>query len=191
MPIHNDGSPEANETFVVKLANPSGATLGSNSTTIVTIVDDDDSMPNSAPVISGTPAGTVVAGSAYEFQPTVSDADGDTLTFSVQSPAVGLVQFGDRLAVGHSDRCNGGQLRQYRAQRVGRRRVSVARTVQHLCVVHCGQRRAGTPPPPQSTAWTRSGGGQFLGSCHCCYSAPPGCCEGPHRPPRQTTPRKS
>ena len=40
---------------------------------------------NRAPVISGTPATTVVAGSAYAFQPTASDADGNTLTFSIAS----------------------------------------------------------------------------------------------------------
>jgi Putative Ig domain len=38
---------------------------------------------NTAPVISGTPATTVTAGSAYSFQPTASDANGDPLTFSV------------------------------------------------------------------------------------------------------------
>jgi hypothetical protein len=38
---------------------------------------------NRAPVISGTPATTVSAGQAYAFQPTASDPDGDTLTYSV------------------------------------------------------------------------------------------------------------
>lgn len=37
---------------------------------------------NSAPTIQGSPATTIVAGRAYSFQPTASDADGDTLTFS-------------------------------------------------------------------------------------------------------------
>ncbi len=39
--------------------------------------------PNSAPVISGTPADVVVAGSNFSFTPTASDADGDALTFSI------------------------------------------------------------------------------------------------------------
>jgi len=39
---------------------------------------------NRAPVISGTPATTVVTGQAYSFRPTAQDADGDTLTFSIQ-----------------------------------------------------------------------------------------------------------
>ena len=38
---------------------------------------------NSAPVISGTAATSVNAGDAYAFTPTASDADGDTLIFSI------------------------------------------------------------------------------------------------------------
>ncbi len=39
---------------------------------------------NQVPVISGTPATAVTVGTAYDFQPTASDADGDALTFSAQ-----------------------------------------------------------------------------------------------------------
>jgi hypothetical protein len=39
---------------------------------------------NRPPVISGTPATSVVAGDEYVFLPTASDADGDTLSFSIQ-----------------------------------------------------------------------------------------------------------
>jgi len=38
---------------------------------------------NAPPVISGTPATTVVAGAKYSFTPTASDADGDTLRFTI------------------------------------------------------------------------------------------------------------
>ena len=38
---------------------------------------------NSAPVISGTPQTSIVATNAYSFTPTASDANGDTLTFSI------------------------------------------------------------------------------------------------------------
>jgi hypothetical protein len=38
---------------------------------------------NSAPVISGSPATAVTAGSAYNFTPSASDADNDSLTFSI------------------------------------------------------------------------------------------------------------
>src|SRR5438552_9892501 len=41
---------------------------------------------NSAPVISGVPAASVTAGSAYAFVPTASDADNHPLTFSVSGP---------------------------------------------------------------------------------------------------------
>ncbi len=40
-------------------------------------------VPNTAPIISGSPSGSVDAGSSYVFQPTASDSDGDTLTFSI------------------------------------------------------------------------------------------------------------
>jgi glucose/arabinose dehydrogenase len=40
---------------------------------------------NSAPTIQGSPSTSIVAGQAYSFQPTASDPDGDTLTFSVSN----------------------------------------------------------------------------------------------------------
>ena len=48
-----------------------------------TISVTDGQGGDTPPAISGTPAGTVQAGSAYVFQPTASDADGDTLSFSI------------------------------------------------------------------------------------------------------------
>ena len=47
-----------------------GSTTGSGTT---------DPLTNTAPVISGTPVDSVVANSTYSFQPTATDADGDTL----------------------------------------------------------------------------------------------------------------
>jgi len=38
---------------------------------------------NRAPVISGNPPTSVTAGQAYSFQPTASDADGDTLAYAI------------------------------------------------------------------------------------------------------------
>jgi len=38
---------------------------------------------NSSPVLTGTPATSVVANNGYIFQPGATDADGDTLTFSI------------------------------------------------------------------------------------------------------------
>lgn len=40
---------------------------------------------NSAPTISGTPAASVNAGSAYNFQPSANDPNGDTLAFTIQN----------------------------------------------------------------------------------------------------------
>lgn len=40
---------------------------------------------NAAPTISGTPGTSVTAGSQYTFQPTASDPEGATLTYSVQN----------------------------------------------------------------------------------------------------------
>ncbi|MBB6092726.1 hypothetical protein HNQ60_001604 [Povalibacter uvarum] len=40
---------------------------------------------NTAPVVSGTPMTSVQAGQAYSFQPTATDAEGNTLTWSIQN----------------------------------------------------------------------------------------------------------
>ncbi len=40
---------------------------------------------NAAPTIQGAPSASVVAGQQYSFQPTATDADGDTLTFTVSN----------------------------------------------------------------------------------------------------------
>jgi hypothetical protein len=40
---------------------------------------------NQAPTISGTPPTTISAGAAYNFLPTASDPNGQTLTFSIQN----------------------------------------------------------------------------------------------------------
>jgi hypothetical protein len=42
-----------------------------------------NAVPNQLPTISGSPPTAVTAGTAYSFQPTASDADGGTLTFSI------------------------------------------------------------------------------------------------------------
>ena len=40
---------------------------------------------NTAPLISGAPAGSVTANEAYSFRPSVFDADGDPLTFNISN----------------------------------------------------------------------------------------------------------
>jgi len=50
----------------------------------ITAVSSEPVKPaNTAPVISGAPVGAVAAGTTYSFQPSASDANNDTLTFSV------------------------------------------------------------------------------------------------------------
>ncbi len=45
----------------------------------------DDGGSNTAPVISGNPPSSVAVGAPYSFSPTASDADGDSLSFSIQN----------------------------------------------------------------------------------------------------------
>ncbi|MDR2876831.1 MAG: putative Ig domain-containing protein, partial [Chromatiales bacterium] len=40
-------------------------------------------LSNHAPIIQGTPTTSIVAGSAYSFQPVATDPDEDTLVFSI------------------------------------------------------------------------------------------------------------
>lgn len=74
---------------------PTAANVGSYANIVISVSDGKASaalapftitvaaVPNNAPTISGTPATSVNAGSAYSFRPTASDGDGDTLTFTV------------------------------------------------------------------------------------------------------------
>ncbi|HEU4618757.1 MAG TPA: putative Ig domain-containing protein [Gammaproteobacteria bacterium] len=75
---------------------PSASNAGTYSNIVISVSDGtlSASLPaftitvtatNSAPTISGTPATSVGAGTAYSFTPTASDANGDTLTFSIQN----------------------------------------------------------------------------------------------------------
>ena len=52
-----------------------------------TVVEEITPPPsgNSAPVISGNPAGAVKIGEAYSFTPNASDADNDSLTFEIEN----------------------------------------------------------------------------------------------------------
>src|SRR5688572_21393658 len=74
---------------------PTAANVGTFANIVVSVSDGSASAslpafaiavgpaPNRAPTISGTPATSVLQGTAYSFQPTAGDADGDTLTFSI------------------------------------------------------------------------------------------------------------
>ncbi len=75
---------------------PGSDSAGSYSNIVISVTDGvaSDSLAafsisvadvNQAPVISGTPSSSVAAGSAYSFVPSASDADDDSLTFSVSN----------------------------------------------------------------------------------------------------------
>jgi len=70
------------DAAILLVASGSGAIVG----TVNNISHDRTqaiSAENRAPTISGTPAGFVIAGSAYSFTPGVFDVDGDALTFNI------------------------------------------------------------------------------------------------------------
>ncbi len=79
---------------------PTSANVGTTSNIVIRVSDGEatDELPpfnlavvatpppaNRAPTITGTPATTVTAGSAYSFRPVASDPDGNTLLFSIQN----------------------------------------------------------------------------------------------------------
>lgn len=58
---------------------------GKVSTSLATFAIAVQAAPNNAPRISGSPATTATVGTGYSFKPTASDADGDTLGYSIQN----------------------------------------------------------------------------------------------------------
>lgn len=104
------------DTHTGRLAGtPTSAHVGTYSDIVITVSDGQASAAtptfpivvtgssgtaNRAPMISGTPAASVLQGTAYVFQPTATDPDGDALTFSTQNappwasfnPATGSLQ---------------------------------------------------------------------------------------------------
>ena len=89
------------DTSTGKLSGtPNGNNVGRHRGIVISVSDGEDEtlldpidievMPSSAadnraPQISGTPPSTATTGSFYDFVPTVSDPDGDTLTFSIEA----------------------------------------------------------------------------------------------------------
>ena len=94
---------------------PSGSNVGSFNNVLISVSDGIaiSSLPafsirvdaaNRAPAISGTPPTSVTAGQAYSFQPTASDADGDTLAFSITGrPSWASFNTQHRSPVRHAD----------------------------------------------------------------------------------------
>jgi predicted metalloprotease len=79
--------------------SPGSGRIGTYSNIVITASDGQASASlgpfsitvvgsNAPPSIGGTPDASVTAGTAYSFTPTASDADGDTLTFSIANKPV-------------------------------------------------------------------------------------------------------
>lgn len=71
--------------LVVVLAGAMGGCLSQQESNTSTTTGNNNQTQNSAPVISGTPASSVVTGDTYSFTPSATDADGDTLSFSIDN----------------------------------------------------------------------------------------------------------
>jgi hypothetical protein len=61
---------------------------GQASTALPTFLIQVQAPANRPPTISGTPATTATVGTAYAFQPSASDPDGNTLTYAIQNRPV-------------------------------------------------------------------------------------------------------
>jgi hypothetical protein len=62
---------------------PFGITVSAVAPPPTTSTPPSSPSPNTAPLISGSPSTSVRQGEPYSFRPTVGDADGDALTFSI------------------------------------------------------------------------------------------------------------
>ncbi len=72
--------------IVITVSDGKGGTASLSKFTIqVTAASSGSGTTNRAPVISGNPLTTANVGTTYSFSPSASDADGDTLTFSIDN----------------------------------------------------------------------------------------------------------
>jgi hypothetical protein len=62
-----------------------GCLSGGGGSDDASVVNPGNPSSNTPPTISGSPPPLVLVGQSYSFTPTASDADGDTLTFSVSN----------------------------------------------------------------------------------------------------------
>jgi hypothetical protein len=69
----------------IKVSDGHGGTASLPLFTIRVAASGAAATANRAPVISGTPATSVLTGRTYSFQPSATDADGDVLTFSIKN----------------------------------------------------------------------------------------------------------
>ena len=81
------GTPSSNDVGVtgeIIISVTDGELTASLAGFTISVEEEEQPAPgNTAPTISGTPDDSVTVGSAYAFEPTASDPDGDELTFSI------------------------------------------------------------------------------------------------------------
>jgi len=80
--------PSTSSSDLVQVISVAASATTSDLEVINTAVNESPApapQENSAPTINGSPATSVAANSAYSFQPSASDVDGDSLTFSISS----------------------------------------------------------------------------------------------------------
>jgi Ca2+-binding RTX toxin-like protein len=92
IPITEDALVEGDETFNVVLSNAAGANLGTNSSSKVTIIDNDKA--NQVPVATDDSYQNLTAGTAFikavsDLMSNDKDADGGTLSVAAVSNAIG------------------------------------------------------------------------------------------------------
>jgi hypothetical protein len=71
------------KTVVEMIAGADDSVIDTINSVVRAGIDEPDI--NQAPSLSGTPATSVVAGSAYSFTPSAADPEGDALTFSINN----------------------------------------------------------------------------------------------------------
>jgi putative Ig domain-containing protein len=82
------GTPKSNQVGKypnIKITTSDGRASASLALFTITVTTSSSSTANRAPTITGTPATSVGVGQAYNFQPSASDPDGDTLAFTIQN----------------------------------------------------------------------------------------------------------
>jgi Putative Ig domain/Fibronectin type III domain len=77
------GTPKAAGTFSVRIHVWDGNTTVRLPAFTITVKAASSSSTNTAPKLSGTPATSVTLGNTYSFKPTASDAEGNSLGFSI------------------------------------------------------------------------------------------------------------
>jgi predicted small lipoprotein YifL len=115
-------------------------------------LDSPNGSQNTPPIISGSPATTLSAGSAYSFTPTAADPDGDTLTYAISNrPAWAQFNTSTGALTGTPSEADVGMSQMITIE------VSDSRAIAQLPGFRIQVASSATPPPPVNVAPTISG----------------------------------